>query len=210
MSLFCPTFCHQHHHHHHHHHVRKIWECNIEFSMPVAWNLIATDDPSFCSSFLSCIGHCLNSLVHGALKDAMTKNKHFARPRDHLVRSRDVLCYFLSRTFNYISWTDGLEWSCKARVIRVMRWIVKRMCDIIVTGFLHLASLVTQRNNVFSSNPKIQQYKKHYHHGIQILISLLADTLCLQNSKLGFTTQKDQPNSNLKKSPTKQIRKRHL
>ena len=177
--------------------------------MPVAWNLIATDDPSFCSSFLSCIGHCLNSLVHGALKDAMTKNKHFASTRDHLVRSRDVLCYFLSRTFNYISWTDGLEWSCKARVIRVMRWIVKRMCDIIVTGFLHLASLGIQRNNIFSSNPKIEQYKKHYHHWIQILISLLADTLCLQDAKPRFTTHKYQPNSKFK-SPTKQIRKRHI
>ena len=97
MSLFCPTFCHQHHHHHHHHHVRKIWECNIEFSMPVAWNLIATDNQSFCSSFLSSIGHCLNSLVHGALKDAVTKSKHFASPRDHLVRSRDILFYFFLR-----------------------------------------------------------------------------------------------------------------
>ena len=44
---------------------------------------------------------------------------------------------------------------------------------------------------------------------MQILISLLADTLCLQDAKPRFTTQKYQPNPKFK-SPTEQIRKRHV
>ena len=50
----------------------KIWECNIEFRMLVAWNLIATDDPSFCSSFLSSIGHCI-VWIHSSMVPSKTR-----------------------------------------------------------------------------------------------------------------------------------------